>query len=48
MTMRVTEGARLCLPPLFLASPGFAAQRSRVRACTPLTKSEEKDTLLAV
>ena len=32
--------------PSFLASRGFAAQRSRT--CTPLAKSEEKETLLAV
>ena len=44
MTTRVTEGARQALS--FLASRGFAAQRSR--ACTSLTKSEEKDRLLAV
>ena len=34
------------LPPSFLTSRGFAAQRSR--ACPPLTKSEEKERLLAV
>ena len=33
-------------PPSFLASRDFAAQRSR--ACTPLTKSEEKERLFAV
>ena len=47
MTTCVTEGARReRLPPLFLASRGFTAQSSR--ACTPLTKSEEKERLLAV
>ena len=55
MNTRVTEGARrerlfflLGLPPSFLASRGFAAQRSLARAYTPLTKSEEKERLLAV
>ena len=51
---RVAEGARRerhekrenGLPPSFLTSRGFAAQRSR--ACPPLTKSEEKERLLAV
>ena len=55
MTTRVSEGARrerrdfflLELPSSFLASRGFAAQRSRARA-DPLTKSEEKERLLAV
>ena len=46
MITRVTEGARRELPPSILASRGFAAQRSR--ACTPLTKSEEKERLFAV
>ena len=59
MITRVTEGARrerhnkrdtlfflLVLPPSFLASRGFTAKRSR--ACTPLTKSDEKERLLAV
>ena len=50
MITRVTEGTRRegHEPPSFLASRGFAAQRSLARACTPLTKSEEKETLLAV
>ena len=43
MTTRKTEGARVSAS---LVSRGFAAQRSR--ACTPLTKSEEKERLLAV
>ena len=52
----VCRQARLCkqslffllaLPPSFLASRGFAAQRLP-RACTPLTKSEEKERLRAV
>ena len=50
----MTEGARRerhekrenGLLPSFLASRGFAAQPSR--ACPPLTKSEEKERLLAV
>ena len=48
MITRVTEGARRERhePPSFLASRGFATERSR--ACTPLTKSEEKERLLAV
>ena len=51
MTKRVTEAGRetgeaLGLPPSFHASRGIAAQRSRV--CTPLTKYEEKERLLAV
>ena len=48
MTTRVTEGTRReRLPPSFLASRGFAAKRSRAPALT-LTKSEEKERLLAV
>ena len=49
MTTRVTEGARRerHLPPSFLASRGFAAQRLRARAL-PLLKSAEKERLLAV
>ena len=42
----------LGLPPSFLASRGFVARRWRLlalpRACTPLSKYEEKERLLAV
>ena len=47
MTTRVTEGARRV--PSFLASRVSRLRRSTLaRACTSLTKSEEKDRLLAV
>ena len=46
MATRETDGARWeRLPPSFRASRGFAA---RARVCTPLTKPEEKERLLAV
>ena len=51
MATRETDGARwerlflLGLPPSFRASRGFAA---RARVCTPPTKPEEKERLLAV
>ena len=53
MTTHVTKGARrealLGLPPSFLASRVFAAQRSGARARVhSRTKSEEKERLLAV
>ena len=44
MTTRVTER----LPPWFLASLSRLRRSTLVRACTPLTKSEEKEILLAV
>ena len=50
MTTRVTEGARrerlfflLGLPPSFLASRGFDAQRSRARALPLLNLKEKRD-----
>ena len=50
MTTRVTEGARRerlsSLAAALVSRVGFAAQRSR--ACTPLSKSEETERLLAV
>ena len=46
MATRETDGARWeRLPPSFRASRGFAA---RARVCTPPTKPEEKERLLAV
>ena len=44
MTTRVTEGARReRLPPSFLASRGFAAQRSRARALPLLNLKKKRD-----
>ena len=50
MNTRVTEGARrerlfflLGLPPSFLASRGFAAQRSRARALPLLNLKKKRD-----
>ena len=44
MTTRVTEGARLeRLPPSFLASRGFTAQRSRARALPFLNLKKKRD-----
>ena len=56
MTTRVTEGARresfflLGLPPSFLASRGFAAQRSRARALSSLNlrKRETARSLIEI
>ena len=44
MATRETDGARW-EPPSFRTSRGFVA---RARVCTPLTKPEEKERLLAV
>ena len=41
MTARVTEGARRERHGL---SPSFLRRSTLARACTPLTKSEEKET----
>ena len=43
LTTRVTEGARRERPPSFLASRGFAAQRSRARALLLLNLKKKRD-----
>ena len=51
MTTRVTDGARRERHSLSSRAAALVSRVSRLRrsrACTPLTKSEEKDRLLAV
>ena len=45
MTTRVTEGARRERPSSFLASGGFAAQRSRARALPLLNQKKKRGCL---
>ena len=47
MTTRVTEGARQERPFSFLASGGFAAQRSRARALPLLNQKKKRGCLLS-